>query len=93
MGGFNGNPYLVNNDRLYRVDPNNGSYTQVGGVVWQNTYAINAMGSYLYISENGGLYEVNPINGSYARLTGMFWTGTYDLFIGQNSRIHIQPIE
>ena len=66
------------NGGLYRVDPNNGESTQLGGLDWSNaTVATECMGS-LYIvcgrmggcAGGGGLYRIDPSTGAYQQILG-----------------------
>jgi hypothetical protein len=64
--------YIIENDTLYRVDPNDGSWDDLGENWPVDPIAMTALGSYLYIIENDTLYRVDPNDGSWDNL-GKNW--------------------
>lgn len=99
--------YIVQNDHLQRIDDannsNTGSYSVLGGAIWNGTTSMTSIGDSLYIIRAGNLYKVNPTTGSRSVLGNAGdWTGatrmvaqrfnsqtspTY-LYVIENSRLH-----
>ena len=63
---------------LYKVDPSDGTWTQVGGAgVWKGTIAGGVLDGTLYTVEaSGALYATDPITGRWKQLGGVDYADT-----------------
>jgi hypothetical protein len=64
MTALNGMLYIVQNQRLHRVSPSDGSWQVLGPPVWAGTDAMTELNGMLYIVQNEHLYRVSPSHGS-----------------------------
>lgn len=68
--------YVVDNGRLYEVNPMDESYRVVGNDNWPNTTTVGVASANLYIVSDNQLYIVNPTNGARRRLGEPHWSDT-----------------
>ncbi|WP_241139344.1 M12 family metallopeptidase [Bacillus mycoides] len=69
--------YVIENETLYHVDPNTGTWTARTGPVWEKRpIAMTALGNALYVIENKTLYHVDPNTGVWTARTGPVWTNS-----------------
>lgn len=80
MTALNGYVYQVQNSRFYRVNPNDGTYTQLGGAVWGGTNAMTSLNGFVYLVQNRRVYRVNPNDGSYLQIGAAVWPATEAMF-------------
>ena len=80
MTAANGQLYIYQNSRLWRVSPATGVYTQIGAAEWTGTTSMTQLYGGLYVIQNDRLYSVDPSNGTYQVLGGANWGGP--TFIG-----------
>ena len=62
--------YIISNSRLYKVNPNSGARTQLGGAVWaatRMTKHYTRYKNYLWVVQAGNLHMVDPVNGNWWR--------------------------
>lgn len=65
--------YVIQNSRLHRVNPTDGSSVILGDAGWGVPTAIAALGNHLYVMENNRLHRVNPADGSWVVLGDADW--------------------
>lgn len=96
--------WIIQNNRLHRVNPDNGYWAVLGNADWSGATSMTARWrpdqEALYIIQNNRLHQVNPVNGSYTVLPGQggkeaVWDGPTSmaaigdfLYVVQNSRLH-----
>jgi Trypsin len=93
--------YIVQNERLHRVSPVDGSWQVLGPPAWAGTEAMTALNDALFIVQNQRLHRVSPVDGSWQVLGPPAWAGTEAmtalndvLFIVQNQRLHrVSPVD
>lgn len=52
---------VIENERLYHVDPGTGAITGRGSNMWRHPpYAIAGIARHLYVIDNGHLFKVSP---------------------------------
>lgn len=95
MTTLNGYAYVVQYDKLYRINMSNGSYTQIGAAVWTGTEGICALNGYIYLVQNSRVYRVDPSIGSYTQIGPAVWPGTEGMcalngyiYLVENSRLY-----
>lgn len=76
MVALDGYLYIIQNSRLHRVNPSDGSWQLLGGLSWPDTEGMTALEGYLYIVQNNRLHKVNPSDGSWSLMTTAMWQGT-----------------
>mgnify|MGYP001211651957 CR=1 FL=1 len=89
MTSLDGSLYVIQNNKLWRANPGDGSYTQLGEEVWSNTSAMASLGGSLYVIQNGKLWRANPGDGSYTQLGGEEWNGTAAMTAGPNGLLYV----
>jgi len=89
MTSLDGSLYVIQNNKLWRANPGDGSYTQLGDEVWSNTNAMTSLGGWLYVIQNGKLWRANPGDGSYTQLGGEEWNGTAAMTAGPNGLLYV----
>ncbi|WP_336950267.1 M12 family metallopeptidase [Bacillus cereus] len=67
--------FVIENEVLYHVDPNSGTWTARTDKVWTNPpIAMTALGNALFVIENEVLYHVDPNSGTWTARTDKVWT-------------------
>jgi len=64
-GGGDGTVYILQDERLWRVDATTGRYTGLGTRVWKNTTSIAMAGGTILAMESGRFYVVDGITRAY----------------------------
>jgi len=69
-GGGDGIVYILQDERLWRVDATTGRYTGLGTRVWKNTTFIAMAGGTILAMESGRFYVVDGITRAYTPRKG-----------------------
>lgn len=88
--------YVIQNNHLHEINPDNGSWRVLGGPDWNGPTVMKYFNGNLYIIQNGTLHSVSPVTGSWAVLgRAGDWAGTSSmtamdgyLYVVQNSTLH-----
>ena len=88
------NLHVIQNSKLYQVNPNDGTYSKMGTDIWNNSTAMTGLGLHLYIVKNNHLYRSN-FSSSFTKVGTDVWSNTTaiasledKLFIIQNSKLY-----
>ena len=95
MTSANGSLFIIKDDHLFRVNPSNGTRTDLGAG-WGGPTTMTAVGSTLFATQDNSLWSVNPTTGTFAFLGDPgVWGGTLamtslnsSLFIIQTPRLY-----
>jgi hypothetical protein len=95
MTVLNGEIYIIQNNRLHRVNRIATDWQVVGDASWDGATQIASIGNSLYIIQNASLHRVDPASGSYQVLGGQVWAGATsmtahsgNLYIIQAGNLH-----
>jgi hypothetical protein len=88
--------YVIQNERLHKVNPADGSYTVLGGADWAGPTSMSVINSTIYITQGDGLWKVTSTStGAHTRVGTADWTGATSLaahgtslYIIQNEHLH-----
>jgi len=76
MTALGGWLYAIQKNKLYKVNPNDGHWEELGPPDWEGTSAMTALGGWLYAIQKNKLYKVNPNDGHWEELGPPDWEGT-----------------
>jgi hypothetical protein len=73
MTELDGSLYLVNDEKLYRIDPADGAYAQVGDELWRPKFMFGAKGQLFVVDHDGSFFRIDPASGAYTQVDRYTW--------------------
>ncbi len=74
MAELDGSLYIVNDEKLYRINPADGGYAQVGDELWRPRFLFGNKGTLYIVDTEGSFYRIEPTTGSYQQIDRYTWS-------------------